>query len=88
MKLEPIGIIHSPYKERGDAPFQGGLSDTVVELELYPQYLPGLKDIDQVTHIIVLYWGDRSKRNVLQVQTPFVEEPKGVFACRALIDPM
>lgn len=81
--ITPIGIIHSPYKERGDAPFQGRLADTVMELELYPEYLPGLKDIDQVSHIIVLYWGDRSRRDVLQVQTPFVPELKGVFACRA-----
>lgn len=83
MELQPIGVIHSPYKEPGAAPFQGRLSEAVCELELYSAYLPGLKGIEEVTHLIVLYWGHLAKRDVLQTRTPFSPEPKGVFACRS-----
>lgn len=83
MKLKPIGLIHSPYKERQEAPRQGRLSDNEITLEIFPEYAPALKEIDKVSHIYVLYWGDRAKRNVLQSKTPFSEEPVGVFASRS-----
>lgn len=81
--LKPIGIIHSPYKEKQDAPRQGRLSDNMINIELYPDYVSGLKNIDQVSHLIVLYWGHRSDREILQTVTPFGAESVGVFACRS-----
>ena len=36
MELQPIGIIHSPYQERQDAPRQGRLSDKEMTLEIFP----------------------------------------------------
>jgi len=83
MELTPIGIIHSPYKERGDAPRQGRLSDNELTLEIFPQFAAALKDITHASHIIVLYWGDRANRQVLQSKTPFSEVPVGVFASRS-----
>jgi tRNA-Thr(GGU) m(6)t(6)A37 methyltransferase TsaA len=82
-ELKPIGIIHSPYREQGDAPHQGRFAEETAELDVFPEYLPGLKDIERVTHLIVLYWGHRSRRDVLQTRTPFGPEVRGVFACRA-----
>lgn len=83
MELTPIGIIHSPYQERGDAPRQGRLSDNELTLEIYPQFADGLLDITRASHLIVLYWGDRANRAVLQSKTPFSETPIGVFASRS-----
>jgi tRNA (adenine37-N6)-methyltransferase len=83
MQLKPIGVIHSPYKERKDAPRQGRLSDAKITLEIFPEFAQGLKEIEKVSHIFVLYWGDRSDRGVLQSPTPFSEEPIGVFATRS-----
>jgi tRNA-Thr(GGU) m(6)t(6)A37 methyltransferase TsaA len=83
MELIPIGVIHSPYKERGDAPHQGRLSENEITLEILPQFVDGLKDIGRVSHLIVLYWGDRARRDVLQSPTPFSETPVGVFASRS-----
>lgn len=45
MQLTSIGIIHSPYKERGDAPRQGRLSENESTLEIFPQFVDGLKNI-------------------------------------------
>jgi tRNA-Thr(GGU) m(6)t(6)A37 methyltransferase TsaA len=83
MELIPIGVIHSPYKERGEAPRQGRLSENEITLEIFPQFADGLKDIGRASHLIVLYWGDRAKRDVLQSRTPFSEIPVGVFTSRS-----
>ena len=83
MQLKQIGVIHSPYRERGDAPRQGRWSDNEVTLEVFPDFADGLKDIDRLSHIIVLYWGDRANRETLQSKTPFSDVPVGVFSSRS-----
>lgn len=83
MELTPIGVIHSPYKERADAPRQGRLSESEIIIELFPEFIPAMKEIEKVSHIIVMYWGDRANRETLQSKTPFSTELIGVFASRS-----
>lgn len=83
MQLNPIGVIHSPYKERDQAPRQGRLSENESTLEIFPPFAAALKDIERSSHLIVLYWGDRANRETLQSRTPFSEVPVGVFASRS-----
>ena len=83
MQLIPIGVIHSPYKERGQAPRQGRLSENEITLEIFPPFAAALKDIDHCSHLVVLYWGDRANREILQSRTPFSEVPVGVFSSRS-----
>ncbi len=81
--LTPMGVIHSPYQQRGDAPRQGRLSDNELTLEIYPHFADALKDVARCSHLIVLYWGDRANRETLQSRTPFSDIPVGVFASRS-----
>ena len=83
MQLTSIGVIHSPYKERGDAPRQGRLSENEITLEIFPPFVAALKDIERCSHLIVLYWGDRANRATLQSRIPFSEVPVGVFSSRS-----
>ncbi len=83
MILQPIGIIHSPYKTREDAPRQGRFSEHRMELEIYEDYVDGLKDVEKATHLIVLYWQHLAKRDLLQVVTPHSPVLRGVFSCRS-----
>ncbi len=83
MELVPIGEVHSPYREPKEAPHHGRFSDKLAELEVYPGFADGLKDVEQATHLIVLYWCDRASRDVLQTTTPHGPEVRGVFACRS-----
>ena len=83
MELRPIGIVHTPYKTAGDAPFQGRFSDETCEIEIFKEYEDGLKDIDQCSHLILLYWLDRAENRVLQTHTPFDMDIHGVFATRS-----
>jgi tRNA-Thr(GGU) m(6)t(6)A37 methyltransferase TsaA len=83
MELEPIGVIHSPYQERKDAPRQGRMSDNEIIIEIYQDYIQALKGIERASHINVFYWADRADRTVLQSRTPFSNEPVGVFTSRS-----
>ena len=83
MILKPIGVVHTPYKRREDIPRQGRLSSEICEMEVFEDYLPALKDIDQCTHLFVLFWlhlGDRSR---LTAFPPHDGREHGVFATRS-----
>ncbi|NLZ31048.1 MAG: tRNA (N6-threonylcarbamoyladenosine(37)-N6)-methyltransferase TrmO, partial [Methanomicrobiales archaeon] len=43
----PIGVVRSPYRERGDAPRQGRLTDTVAEIHIFDAYAPGLEKVER-----------------------------------------
>ena len=81
--LKPVGVIHSPYRERGEAPRQGRFSDKESVLEIFDEYAPALKDVEESRWYILLYWADRASRDVLQTVTPHGPEIRGVFACRS-----
>jgi hypothetical protein len=68
--VRAIGIIHSPYLSRDDAPRQGRFSDALITLEILPEFAEGLQDVEQEPHHIVLYWLDRSDRNKLKAIPP------------------
>ena len=82
-KLKEIGIIHTPFREDCDVPFQGSLSNAEGTLEVYPEYVEGLRDIEGLSHLIVLFVFDRAAGFSLSVQTPWSEKPKGIFSTRA-----
>jgi len=83
MKLEPIGIIHTPYKSLSDCPRQGRETDTTCEVEVFDEFEPGLTDIEGFSHLIFLYWLHKSDGYQLMVTTPWEREPHGLFTTRS-----
>ena len=83
MDLKAIGVIHSSYKSLSDAPRQGRLRDITAEIELFTEYIPGLRDVDTCTHLFVLYWLHRADRSLLSATPPGTSTPRGVFATRS-----
>lgn len=83
IKLRPIGVIHSPYRERSDAPRQGRIVETESIIEVFHDFIDGLRFVERASHLIVLYWGHRSDCKLLQSLTPFSDVPVGVFASRS-----
>jgi tRNA-Thr(GGU) m(6)t(6)A37 methyltransferase TsaA len=81
--LQPIGVIHSPYKEKKGTPHQGRHENKECTIEIFEEYAPGLLDVERCTHIYVLYWQDRGDRSILQTRTPRGTEIHGVFATRS-----
>ncbi len=83
-----IGRIRTPYPTPADCPsnrLAAGDAEAFVEVD--PLFAPALKDIALFSHLHVLYWMDRSRRDIL-VQTPkHLPEPRGTFALRSPVRP-
>jgi len=84
IKFEPIGSIHSPYSDLADMPIQpAGAVGVRGQVEVLPEYVDGLQDLDGFSHIILLYEFHRSSGFDLKV-VPFLDsKPRGLFATRA-----
>jgi tRNA-Thr(GGU) m(6)t(6)A37 methyltransferase TsaA len=83
MELTQIGIIHTPYKTPSECPCQTSKSEQIAEIEVYEDYVGGLKDIEGFSHIIILYWLHKSIGYSLLVITPWDSKPHGMFTTRS-----
>ena len=85
MQLTPIGIIHSPFQTREEAPHQGRFSDEECTIEISEKFSEGLQDIEHSPFLIVLYWLDRADRTALKAVPPHdpCQQERGVFASRS-----
>ncbi|MBU0511960.1 MAG: tRNA (N6-threonylcarbamoyladenosine(37)-N6)-methyltransferase TrmO [Chloroflexi bacterium] len=81
---QPIGIIHSPFAEPQGTPIQPAAAQGVEgRVEIFPQFVEGINDLDGFSHVILLYHFHRVKETKLTVK-PFMDnEFHGVFATRA-----
>ncbi|MBN1823042.1 MAG: tRNA (N6-threonylcarbamoyladenosine(37)-N6)-methyltransferase TrmO [Endomicrobiales bacterium] len=84
IKIKPIGIIHTPYKEPKGMPIQGAFEKGVTgTARLFPKYRAGLKDLKGFSHAILIYHFNRSKEEKLSGK-PFLENKEhGIFAIRS-----
>jgi tRNA-Thr(GGU) m(6)t(6)A37 methyltransferase TsaA len=84
VRLTPIGIIHTPYGEAKEMPVQGRFkADVEGWIELEQRYVPGLKDLDGFSHLILIYYFHRSDTEELQGQPYLEDEIHGIFAIRS-----
>ncbi|MFX1520214.1 MAG: tRNA (N6-threonylcarbamoyladenosine(37)-N6)-methyltransferase TrmO [Promethearchaeota archaeon] len=83
MILKPIGVIRSPYKTKSEAPRQGRLVQTLGTIEIFPEYVDGLKGIELRSHVILIYWLHQANRKTLITPTPDDPTPRGVFSIRS-----
>ncbi len=82
--LNPIGVIHTPFQQASGTPIQSmqssGAQGTIV---LQPQFIPGLKDLEGFSHLILLYVFNLAQPAKMLV-TPFLDQQThGLFATRA-----
>ena len=62
IRYKPIGIIHSPFKQPSGTPIQpAGARDVEGTVEVVPEYVEGLKDIEGFSHIFLIYHFHLSK---------------------------
>ncbi len=80
--MRPIGIIHSPFQEKEGTPIQPSRSNSIGQVEVFPEYVEGLQDLEGFSHIILLYVFHRSEGYSLRVK-PFLDQQlRGLFATR------
>ncbi len=81
---KPIGIIHTPLKYPVGAPIQPiggkGIKGTI---EIFPEFVPCLKDLEGFSHIILFYHFHLSKGYSSEVKPFMGDKLRGVFATRA-----
>jgi tRNA-Thr(GGU) m(6)t(6)A37 methyltransferase TsaA len=83
IKFKPIGKISTPHKKPEGTPIQPAVSDAKGTVELLPEFVEGLKDIDGFSHLVLLFHCHRAGNYKLIVE-PFMDDtPRGVFATRA-----
>jgi tRNA-Thr(GGU) m(6)t(6)A37 methyltransferase TsaA len=78
-----IGRIRTPWRRREDCPKNARESDAVCTLEIDPRWAQALAGVESCTHLVVLYWMNRSRRDLV-LQTPrHYGEGRGTFALRS-----
>jgi tRNA-Thr(GGU) m(6)t(6)A37 methyltransferase TsaA len=82
-----IGRIHTPWRRREDCPKNARESDAVCTIVLDPRWSDGLKGLSTASHVIVLYWMDRARRDLLLQAPRHYTEPRGTFALRSPVRP-
>ena len=80
----PIGYVRSPYSATSEIPKGlGAKHDAEGELEILPEFEPGLLDIEGFSHLYVIWAFDRSEGFNLTGKPPADDRPHGVFATRS-----
>ncbi len=80
--IHPIGVIHSPFTEKEQTPIQASRSQAIGLVEVFPEFEEGLKDIEGLSHIYLLYAFHESSGYILRVK-PFLDNCEhGLFATR------
>jgi tRNA-Thr(GGU) m(6)t(6)A37 methyltransferase TsaA len=78
-----IGRIRTPWRTRAECPKNARESNEVCTIEVDPLWTPGLSGLETCSHVVVLYWMDRSRRDLV-VQVPrHYGTPRGTFALRS-----
>ena len=82
--LKAIGTVHSPFLRAAGTPIQSAMARGVEgSVEVFPEFVPGLQDLEGFERIWLLYWFDRATSAQLAVK-PFLDQQEhGVFATRS-----
>jgi tRNA-Thr(GGU) m(6)t(6)A37 methyltransferase TsaA len=82
--VRPIGVILTPFKQAKGTPIQTSVARGVEgTVELFPEFEPGLKDLEEFDRIWLIYQFDRASAPRLMVQ-PYLDSCEhGIFATRA-----
>ena len=84
IKYKPIGVIHSPFKEPRGVAIQPTAGQNIEgTVEIFPEYIEGLEDIEKFSHIILIYHFHLSREFSLKVKPYMDNQVHGVFATRA-----
>ena len=81
-----IGRIRTPWTRRDECPKNARGSDATCTIALDPRYAAALDGVATCTHIVVLYFMDQARRDLL-VQAPRHGERRGTFALRSPVRP-
>ena len=78
-----IGRIRTPWTRREQCPKNARESEAECTIELDPRWAAGLKGVESCSHLVVLYWMDRSRRDLVLQMPRSYGVGRGTFALRS-----
>jgi tRNA-Thr(GGU) m(6)t(6)A37 methyltransferase TsaA len=82
-----IGRIRTPFKTRDECPKNTARSDATGRVELDPRYAAGIADLGLYSHVILLYWMDQARRDLIRQVPAQLGRPRSTFALRSPVRP-
>jgi len=83
IRYKPIGVIRSPHKQPLGTPIQPKAAENAEgTVEIFPDYVEGLEDLDGFSHVILVYHFHLSKGLSLRVKPYMDGKYHGIFATR------
>ena len=82
-----IGRIRTPWTDRLDCPRQGRRDGPLCRIELFAPWDGGLDGLEDYASIEVLYWLDRSRRDLLRQSPKSDGTSRGTFSLRSPVRP-
>jgi tRNA-Thr(GGU) m(6)t(6)A37 methyltransferase TsaA len=78
-----IGRIRTPWTHREQCPKNARGSDAVCTIEVDPRFAAGLQGVESCSHLVVLYWMDKSRRDLLLQVPHSYDDLHGTFSLRS-----
>jgi tRNA-Thr(GGU) m(6)t(6)A37 methyltransferase TsaA len=85
MTLRPIGTLHTPWRTIAECPRNGRQPNPppLCTAVVLPEFVEGLRSVETLSHLILLYWLDQARSAELVFTPPFDDTPRGIFATRS-----
>jgi tRNA-Thr(GGU) m(6)t(6)A37 methyltransferase TsaA len=82
--MRPVGFVRSPHTDTSQVPKGcGAKHDAEGFIEILPEFVEGLLDIEGFSHLFVVWVFDRAEGFELTGAPPTDDRPHGVFATRS-----
>lgn len=85
--LHFLGLIRTPFTTLADCPKNPREGRVEATVELDPRYAAGLEGIERFSHLILLYWMDEARRDLVRQTPRHLDGPRGVFSLRSPLRP-
>jgi tRNA-Thr(GGU) m(6)t(6)A37 methyltransferase TsaA len=82
-----IGRIRTPWTRRDECPKNARGSDAECTIEVDERYAAALTGVAGCSHLVVLYFMDRARRDLLMQAPRHHPEPRGTFSIRSPVRP-
>lgn len=80
----PIGVVHSEHVAAEKTPIQPAYAKGCKgRVELFPEFVEGLSDVEGFSHIYLVYHLDRAEPAKLKVKPLLQDRERGVFSTRS-----
>jgi tRNA (adenine37-N6)-methyltransferase len=87
MSLVFIGIIHTPWTSRLEAPRQGRVDGPICRIELFEPWAAALDGLERFERVEVLYWLHLSRRDLVRQSPRNDGNTRGTFSLRSPVRP-